>query len=412
MDRQDLEFLIDLQERMNKQDETSASCDFQASPYFWSVAENKIEWGIDPDYCTDEVCFYYDGESYYSVEECKELFKDLLEEDCCIYQTLLDRVESICDWNDVESYVDENEIEGSMVYGRKIEDIISKHTGCFLTKQSCKEHIEKNSYNYSEPHTFAMTADRNPEFERVWNILKKTDWKQLSDLEAKLAESENEIASLEVCLLENKNNMKEMQEFKIGEDEYDLTDEDARNDLRDYIQEFEKVSKRVYEQKEYAEKILRMSTSEEHQEILQLKQQLAETDKLMQEYLSKCLSLEQQLEEKDQAIEGLQEINQSLGQTCNNDAKEIERLREQLEEKEDLLKTYIQLNEDLTKRLDDRCDICIERHKQSQSQTAIAELVNIQKYISDNVVGVEQECFGRELNDKIDQQIKLLKGDK
>ena len=103
--------------------------------------------------------------------------------------------------------------------------------------------------------------------------------KKITDLKAKLAESEKEIASLEVCLLENKNNMKEMQEFKIGEDEYDLTDEDARNDLRDYIQEFEKVSKRVYEQKEYAEKILRMSTSEEHQEILQLKQQLEEKEK-------------------------------------------------------------------------------------------------------------------------------------
>ena len=40
--------------------------------------------------------------------------------------------------------------------------------------------------------------------------------------------------------------------------------------------------------------------------------------------------LKQQLAEKNQAIESLQEINQSLGQTCNNDAKEIDRLRERL----------------------------------------------------------------------------------
>ena len=44
--------------------------------------------------------------------------------------------------------------------------------------------------------------------------------------------------------------------------------------------------------------------------------------------------IKQQLKEKDQAIESLQEINQSLGQTCNNDAKEIERLNKLLAEKD------------------------------------------------------------------------------
>lgn len=48
------------------------------------------------------------------------------------------------------------------------------------------------------------------------------------------------------------------------------------------------------------------------------------------DWKQKVDDLEAKLAEKDQAIESLQEINQSLGQTCNNDAKEIERLREQL----------------------------------------------------------------------------------
>lgn len=184
MNREDLEFLIDLQDRMNKQDETSASCDFQASPYFWGVAENKIEWGVDPDYCTDEICFYYDSESYYSIEECKELFKDLLDNNSNEIQ--LNEIVNISSWSDVEYYKNRYDIYGDIVYGRKVEDVISKFTGCFLTKQACKEHIKQNSYHYSEPHTYAMTAYRNPEFERVWNILKKTDWKQLADLQSQL----------------------------------------------------------------------------------------------------------------------------------------------------------------------------------------------------------------------------------
>lgn len=159
---------------------------------------------------------------------------------------------------------------------------------------------------------------------------------KIADLEAKLAESEKEIASLEVCLLENKNNMKEMQEFKIGEDEYDLTDENARNDLRDYIQEFEKVSKRVYEQKEYAEKILRMSTSEEHQEILQLKQQLAEKEK-------QIATLMEAVDARDKEIEALAIVLNRECVACKPTQKAIAFLEE--------VKEFIIKNNEPTKKM-------------------------------------------------------------
>ena len=59
----------------------------------------------------------------------------------------------------------------------------------------------------------------------------RTELRQFADLEAKLAEKQKENATLEAMLVENANDRKTMQEFKIGEDEYDLTDEDARNSL-------------------------------------------------------------------------------------------------------------------------------------------------------------------------------------
>lgn len=56
------------------------------------------------------------------------------------------------------------------------------------------------------------------------------DWKALC------AEKDKEIANLQVLIIENKNDIKEMREFKIGDDEYDLTDEDARNDIKCQIE--------------------------------------------------------------------------------------------------------------------------------------------------------------------------------
>lgn len=43
---------------------------------------------------------------------------------------------------------------------------------------------------------------------------------------------------------------------------------------------------------------------------------------------TKISDLEAKLAEKDQAIESLEKLNRSLGQICNNDRKEIERLIE------------------------------------------------------------------------------------
>ena len=79
----------------------------------------------------------------------------------------------------------------------------------------------------------------------------------------------------------------------------------------------------------------------------------------------KIADLETKLAEKDQAIESLQEINQSLGQTCNNDAKEIERLRE----KENLLNLIVDGYYTPTN--------IVERQIRNQNKTAIAELNNI-----------------------------------
>ena len=147
----------------------------------------------------------------------------------------------------------------------------------------------------------------------------------------------------------------------------------------------------------------------------QLKRQLVEKDKYT--YTGKEVgdierNYEHQLAEKDQAIEGLQEINQSLGQTCNNDAKEIERLRE----KESLLNLIIDGYYTPTN--------IVKRQIREQNQTAIAELEKVKEW-ANNMYDGWKSNDGVNLDAKsgicntlqavcgmVNQQIKSLKGEK
>ena len=84
----------------------------------------------------------------------------------------------------------------------------------------------------------------------------------VADLEAKLAEKQKENATLEAMLVENANDRKTMQEFKIGEDEYDLTDEDARNSLCWEVEELKQQLAEKEEELKYYETLLKRQCNE------------------------------------------------------------------------------------------------------------------------------------------------------
>ena len=59
---------------------------------------------------------------------------------------------------------------------------ISDRTGCFLTKRAAKKHIELNGYHHNNPKTYAMTAWRNPEFEKFMDIFENLDLTELEKI--------------------------------------------------------------------------------------------------------------------------------------------------------------------------------------------------------------------------------------
>jgi hypothetical protein len=161
--KEDLEFLKDLQNELNTQDN-----DGTADPLYWGVLEEKEEYV--PEGCGEPRISYDDGswtleEAVESVNEViNEYDKDTQDEWKDIWK---DDAEDVCNfmretlkWDFCDVY-----------YVEKV-DRISNYSGAFLTKRACKQHIEKNHYHYDNPRTYAMCAYRNYELERLLKILK------------------------------------------------------------------------------------------------------------------------------------------------------------------------------------------------------------------------------------------------
>ena len=174
MKKEDIEFLKELQHEMLTQDTVC-----QANPRFWVVMETKRVYGIDSEYADGCVIVGEEG------EECSSDLKDIygwltniLEIDCVYVDgTIGVGGKELCDIDDVMNYLENSAgyDQFSIVYF-KDEEQIAKDT-MFLTNRECKQHIKLNYYHYSkDAHSYAMTAWRSPEVERLYKILETTDW--------------------------------------------------------------------------------------------------------------------------------------------------------------------------------------------------------------------------------------------
>lgn len=162
--QEDYDFLKDLQHELLTQD-----TDGQADPRYWGILETKEEPA--PDGIGTPVIYMGDGCTM-DLEEAQKyateyLTKDIETDKYCDEWEELDKTSmsafvDFChehfDWNDVRIvYLDRQQ--------RVAENAM------FLTKKSCQKHIDNNRHHYSRPQTYAMTAWRNPEFERLLTII-------------------------------------------------------------------------------------------------------------------------------------------------------------------------------------------------------------------------------------------------
>lgn len=196
MKKEDIEFLKNLSDTMKTQDH-----DCQAAPRFWVVAQKTKEY-VGEEYGSHVDLVTEDGDTVVenaNVKNVVDYFMDYYKDEvdelhivvnhtpsyCDIYvnpdnENLDDLVpDTLFDLDDVIEFFEEHDIISDGEYRAVCYDI-NDSTICpdtmFITKESCKEHIRLNSYHYNNPHTYAMTAWRSPEVEKLWKLLEETDW--------------------------------------------------------------------------------------------------------------------------------------------------------------------------------------------------------------------------------------------
>lgn len=166
MKKEDKEFLAELQNELKTQ-----TTDGNAQPVFWGIVEEYHQ--IVPDGYGDAEMICDELERFTLSE-----FIDIVEETINTYDDD-EHKNFLSEWEDVDksdayAVVDfNNEVLGgnAEVFQYATEDRLSMYTGAFLTKKACKNYIEKYGYNHFKPRTFAMTAVRNHELERLLHIL-------------------------------------------------------------------------------------------------------------------------------------------------------------------------------------------------------------------------------------------------
>lgn len=173
--QEDIQFLKELQHDLIRQE-----TDYQAEPRFWVIKDYRMVPGND-DYDDGDIQYFYNDGDYIVFQNFEELksflevhFSDEIEVDEILKELLYEfnNFEEL--WNYVYEHLNDDRFFDTIFV--KEEGYIVPNT-MFLTKEEAKIHLKSNYYHYSsKAHTYAMTAWRSPQVERLLKILETFDW--------------------------------------------------------------------------------------------------------------------------------------------------------------------------------------------------------------------------------------------
>ena len=166
--KEDEEFLLKLKKDLINGDHVC-----QAFPRYWMIMDYQ-NLPVPEGYEADEVVYYCDGDSF-TLDDIKEHIIEELENE--EHKKL---VLNANNFDYLEEIIQKNHIDFDLERYDRIElkekRFLSPFSGAFLTKEDAQKHLDDNHYHYSyKAHTYALTAFRNPRFERLMKIIEKLE---------------------------------------------------------------------------------------------------------------------------------------------------------------------------------------------------------------------------------------------
>ena len=194
--KEDITFLKDLQKELNTEDTVGT-----ASPRYWVIRQPERIYHVDRDEA-DYYVFLDDDYQELTLEELKNYLEDVYDDNLksvdikdgvLTFEYLNEFSEEIEKYtidfnnsslessNSVDKVLELLELEVNVVYYKEID--VTVDNCMFLTQIDAENHLRANDYHYhEEARTYCMCGWRNPRFEKLINILSKTDF---DDIEVK-----------------------------------------------------------------------------------------------------------------------------------------------------------------------------------------------------------------------------------
>lgn len=186
--KEELDFLSDLQHELNTQDHVG-----QADPRFWVIMGQEKQ--VVPSGYEDDVVLYDDNAAEKLADGMDDIIKFLnkkfkdddepwtITQECSSY-TIKSKEddeydEYLCDLEELEEWLHKNNHKDYTFHYYSCKPMVYPNT-MFLTEKAAATHLRQNDYHYdATAHTYAMTAWRSPDVEKLIKILQTVDFSNI-----------------------------------------------------------------------------------------------------------------------------------------------------------------------------------------------------------------------------------------
>ena len=163
--KEDISFLKELANEIKSQDR---SC--TRKPVYFTICENEFVTGIDIEYADDFCLVDEEGNILLTVGDAIQSISYHFDEDDDDELEQLNILKLCSDLDEVNEFCEDNNLDTYTYTGYKTQET---HSEIFLTRSAYENHVKSNSHHYEDPICYTKHAWRNPQLEKLLEIVEK-----------------------------------------------------------------------------------------------------------------------------------------------------------------------------------------------------------------------------------------------